>query len=702
MKEGHEVRKYQWELARPGINGENYIIIAPTGSGKTLVAALVISSQLQRNQSRACCHVVFVVPTKPLAEQQKEEFARFIPGAKVGVYTGDTLDTVADSIRQRNDITVCTAGKLHEEMQNGKVTFDQISLVVFDECHHTKKRHPYALLMLSYLECHGDLTLPQIIGMTASPGAGENPDLDKVKTIQHLLSLAAHLDATSGFCYVKENREELQQCTKNTSISLNILKPRDASNDPFIGQITVEMTELEDFVPDVKNLFEKWSQKYETKIQQVKSQLELASSDKRDQISTLELLRCYSNALSMYMDLQKKDAVKVMLEFTGLPQDDAIATPHERSIKSRMNMLIEGISKLPLRENPLLEGVRRKLHQIYHDKPTSRAILFIRTKNHAFALKEWVLENSELSCLIPDVITGHTRDTGTGMTQTEQQEVMDKFRTGKTNLLIATSVAEEGLDVPECNLMIRYLHVSDEIAHVQTEGRARAEDSEGIVIISSRSKMQFQELKNKALNKLVDEVLEKEQFPSGDYLRWELGQIQQQVVEIKKMKAAMKVKKRRTHTGSNVKLLCKKCKKFACNGSDVYKLSDSLPTEACAEDKTSYHYVVPDPEFKKKLITKEHHRPGYLIKNQVKKTHKIHCSDCDKDWGVLCIWPAEGHQFPVLKCISFLFQINGNCPQSLKKWTAAPFEIEHFSTWHTMNSSSELEGSLSDSDQEYD
>ena len=74
------------------------------------------------------------------------------------------------------------------------------------------------------------------------------------------------------------------------------------------------------------------------------------------------------------------------------------------------------------------------------------------------------------------------------MTQVAQEEVMKSFQEGKCNLLVATSVAEEGLDVPACNLVIRFQHVSNEIAKVQTQGRARAEESEGFTILSCDSK----------------------------------------------------------------------------------------------------------------------------------------------------------------------------------------------------------------------
>ena len=80
----------------------------------------------------------------------------------------------------------------------------------------------YLKLMEMYLEYrdnpHRVGKKPQIIGLTASPGAGENPDLDRKKTIDHLLHLAACMDATGGFKTVTENLEELQKNTKSSTI----------------------------------------------------------------------------------------------------------------------------------------------------------------------------------------------------------------------------------------------------------------------------------------------------------------------------------------------------------------------------------------------------------------------------------------------------------------------------------------------------
>lgn len=674
MENGHKVRQYQRELAQPGIDGKNYIYIAPTGSGKTLVAALVISEHLKKQQHSKCCHVVFIVPTKTLAEQQKKTLEKRIPAARVDVCTGDTDTTVAESIKNSN-ITVCTAGTLLDEMEKNQVKLEQISLMVFDECHNARKRHPYVRLMHLYFdERQNHSQLPQIIGMTASPGAGENPDLDKKKTIDHLLNLAACLDATDGIHTITENVAELQKHTKEASFSFQMLKSREAKDDPFISQVTQDMAKLEKFVGGIHNSFDKWTQEYETRVQLVKQPLELSMDKaKRDDISTLSLLRCYCNALSTYMDLQQKDAIEIMEKYTGLPDDDDLATLHEQNMKFGMKSLVKDLKQLSPRSNPLLENMKDILCETFEKKPTSRAIVFVRTKNHAFAMNRWLSEHPKFQDMIhPDVITGHTRDTGAGMTQVNQEHVMSKFRKGEINLLVATSVAEEGLDVPECNLVIRYQYVSNEIAKDQTEGRARAEGSQGFTILSSDSKKKYQELKNAELSKLVEDILNKHFFPRGPLLQEGLTKIQQDILLMRKWKITMKKFREDHHKRDEVKLLCKKCKEFACFGSDVYTIGEN----------SSYHYVVPSSQFH--YNTKEHPRPGDLDgkarRLQVFKTHKIYCAKCDNDWGVKCTWTNGGHQFPVIKCQGFIFEIKG-CTRSIRQWKTAPFEMAPLSAW---------------------
>ena len=667
LGDGKQVRKYQHELAEPGIKGENCIVVAPTGSGKTLVAALVISDHLQKNQHNA--NVVFMVNTRPLAEQQKKEIKRFIPNARVECSMGDGGPSVADLLPE-TDIIVCTAGKLLDSIKLGKVTFDQVSLIVIDECHHTKKGSPQANIMRRYLEHKAeDATskVPQVIGLTASPGAGDNPDLDEKKTIDHLVNLCAHMDATRGIVTVKKHQEELDLCTNKPSFTLEVLQGRDPQ-EPFIRTIVCEMEKLEKHV-SLKSAFSRWSQEYETQVQQQKVAVELSTNpDLRDRISTLRLICCYSQALNIYIDLRSNDAISVLQEYNGLPANDSQATTHELNLKENLRRLIISLKLLPPVENPLLKAAEEKLVDTFEYEIKSKGVFFVRTKRHTRSICEWIksLPIASEFGICPRVLTGHTRETGTGLTQVAQEEVMESFRGKECNLLVATSVAEEGLDVPACNLVIRFQHVSNEISKTQITGRARAENSEGFTILSCDPKKQFKETKNEMLLRLMETCI-LQWFPTGEHLVTQIREQQKLIIKHHQQKIALRKKMILKEDRNDYQLKCKMCKVPACTGSDIYMV-----------DNTNHH-VVPSKDFHTKIVRRPHSDPQPMTEELV-KTHKIHCKNCDADWGVMVTWPSKGHEFPVLKCKSFAFEAR-KVPRSVKKWSDAPFEVSDLSVW---------------------
>ncbi len=51
-----------------------------------------------------------------------------------------------------------------------------------------------------------------------------------------------------------------------------------------------------------------------------------------------------------------------------------------------------------------------------------------------------------------------------------QKEIMRQFHDGRCNLLVATSVLEEGVDIPACNLIIRFDKIRTYCDYVQTKG----------------------------------------------------------------------------------------------------------------------------------------------------------------------------------------------------------------------------------------
>lgn len=104
--------------------------------------------------------------------------------------------------------------------------------------------------------------------------------------------------------------------------------------------------------------------------------------------------------------------------------------------------------------------------------------------------------------------------------QNEQKDTIRSFRNGDLNLLISTSVAEEGLDIPECNLVVRYGLLTNEIAQQQASGRARARNSQYSVVAQKGGREEKRERTNEYLEELTGKAIaEVQEMSCQDFRR---------------------------------------------------------------------------------------------------------------------------------------------------------------------------------------
>ena len=131
-----------------------------------------------------------------------------------------------------------------------------------------------------------------------------------------------------------------------------------------------------------------------------------------------------------------------------------------------------------------------------------RCIVFVERKLTATAL-QFILSQME----IPSVLAvGHVFSCNSNRNVKEPQErveinsekrrmnqTLQRFRAGKINVLVSTSVVEEGIDVPSCNLVIKFDFPQSFRSYIQSKGRARKKNSRYILMVEEGDKTKLVE-----------------------------------------------------------------------------------------------------------------------------------------------------------------------------------------------------------------
>lgn len=166
---GPQLRSFQrkiLELARE----QNVVMVGSTGIGKTFVAIALLAEQDYASGKRA----VFMAPTRQLVLQITAK-VRLLSTLPCRAYYGREVElwdeqTWASELRATR-VLVCTPDVVRNVVEKGYVPITRINLLVFDECHHVTKRHPYAQLMKMYERANAS-AMPRIFGATACPTKG--------------------------------------------------------------------------------------------------------------------------------------------------------------------------------------------------------------------------------------------------------------------------------------------------------------------------------------------------------------------------------------------------------------------------------------------------------------------------------------------------------------------------------------------------
>ena len=354
-----------------------------------------------------------------------------------------------------NMVIVCTAEVLNQCLMHSFISIGQINLLIFDEAHHAKSNHPYACLMKNHYAQESDVSKrPRVFGMTASPVDVKGFSSSHIKHAVSDLEKLLHA--------------KIATTADNTLASNTFSRPRE--------EVAV---------------YARLPNEYETPLhREVKAKFGDVTAFKKFFIASKrhgsELGRWASD---MYWSFAFADEQNVKLQ--NREESKHNKSKKNRSVEEwdrqlkRLEEAAEFVQQysfgLPTLSDHDVSSKVRQLHHwlnLYYERSDeARCIVFVEQRQTA-RLLQLIFKHIGGSNLYCDVLVGINNRAGEqNISLRNQVLTVAKFRRGELNCLFATSVAEEGLDIPQCNLVVRFDLYRTMIAYVQSRGRARHRNS---------------------------------------------------------------------------------------------------------------------------------------------------------------------------------------------------------------------------------
>jgi len=469
-----ENRKYQINIAKSA-SKKNTLVVLPTGLGKTIIALYLISEELKKENNK----ILFLAPTKPLVIQHAQFLKEFIniKDEKLIIFTGEISPENRQKKWEKARIIISTPQVIENDLLSKRFDLKNVSFIIFDECHHAVGQYAYVFVSEMFQK-HNNNGL--VLGITASPGN----DIDKILEICKNLNINNIEIRTKYDADVKPYVHDLKIIWKdislpnNFSYAVQLLKKSLSKKLKILKDIKVIESASVSLINRTKLL-----------DAQKKIQSEIRSRLKPPKI-LFKAASTQSEAMKIHyaIELLQTQGVNAFRNYFQRVGNEAVkkkSTKSSRSIMSDSNIL-EAIaySKSINEEHPKVNEIEKIVQDQLKFNPESKIIIFTHYRDTSSYISS-LLE--KINKAKPSRFIGQSSKEGDkGLTQKEQAEVIKKFKKGIYNILIATSVAEEGLDIPSTDLVIFYEPIPSEIRFIQRRGRTGRKMPGKVIILITK------------------------------------------------------------------------------------------------------------------------------------------------------------------------------------------------------------------------
>jgi len=496
MKELNQTpRKYQQTIFET-CTKNNCLVVLPTGTGKTLIALMLA---IERFKLYPLEKVVFLAPTKPLVEQHFQTFQNQLPEnwADIQIFTGKTPADQRKKIWQTAEFIFSTPQCISNDLKNSLYDLSDVSLLIEDECHRCLKNYAYNLIAQKYQE---QAEHPRVLGLTASPGA---------------------------------DKKTITKVCENLGIDAVEIRTRDSDDvKPYLQELEFEKIEL-NFPPQFEEIRQLLKQIYDKKTQELKSRkvlfgfasktslLETQRKIMRAITSGTKSINMFVSAsvcaqaikISHALELLETQTLSSFIKYMKKLFEEANQKKSKAAQKLANDKVFNTAYTLATTitfEHPKLDKLVELTEKQMKTNPRTKIIIFAQFRDTVSKIKQQL---EKIPGIRPTTFVGQakkgTGKTATGLNQKEQREIIEKFSTGKFNILIATSIGEEGLDIPEVSEVIFYEPIPSAIRSIQRRGRtARLAPGSLKILITKNTRDQAYHYASQAKEKLMHTAID--------------------------------------------------------------------------------------------------------------------------------------------------------------------------------------------------
>ncbi|MBQ6218979.1 MAG: DEAD/DEAH box helicase [Methanosphaera sp.] len=448
-----EGRMYQQNLAMSVLKKGNTMIIAPTAMGKTVVAALVAAERLKTYENSK---ILILAPSKPLTLQHEKSFKTFLNTSVVSL-TGNDKPSDRKKLWEENQVICATPQTVESDIISREYNFSDVSLIIFDECHHAVGSYSYVYLAQKYIQQSKNQL---ILGLTASPGWEEK----KIKEVSRNIYVNEIIIKSEEDPDVAPYFNLVQTKWIKVKLTPELLEIKALINDTLKMRLkTLKKLGIIDSIAKPS--------KREVLVEQARLQQKIASESmpKKEYFTGVSILTEVINIMHS-QELLETQSIKTLNNYFNKLEKKK--TKAARSLKNdyKFNKAVMLARKYQEKgiDHPKMIRLMELIKQIIKENDDNKIIVFSQFRDTTKS----IYENCEKNNIKSLRFYGQaTRENDKGLSQKKQIETIESFKNDDVNVLISTSVAEEGIDIPAVDYVILYEPVPSEIRMIQRKGR---------------------------------------------------------------------------------------------------------------------------------------------------------------------------------------------------------------------------------------